>query len=442
MGYNDIYAYTDIIMKQSIDIQLKQQFRLTPSMVQAIKLLQLSSWELDKEIEHTLEENPMLETDEYEWDLKPTGPQFNFEQINSKAESLQEHLLWQLNLTPLTDVDRVIGYAIIESLNEDGYLVCELNDIKSICGDITVEEIKVMLHLIQQFDPVGVACRNLIECLEIQINNLKIAPELINKCILLINTHLDAIVKRQYTDIENELDVDSHELQKMLHLISNLDPYPGRKFNTSSSEYIVPDVIVEQYNSKLSIKLNDNLSKTLHINAKYLNLVHNAECSDDAKYINQQLTEAKWFMHAIKIRNNSILKVANYIIKKQTEFFNYGPEYLQAMNMSDVAQFVGLHESTVSRIVSNKYIDTPRGILPFKFFLSNHLPNDNGIDFSTSAIKIKLKKIISNENPEHPFSDQQIVNLLAEQGIKIARRTVAKYRDILGIPSTFERKIY
>lgn len=457
-------------MKQSLQLGLKQTLKMTPQLQQAIRLLQLSAIELDLEIKSALESNPMLETEEQdqeptatdlpvtaEWDdANPENfsRQYDsneadpFENLASSEVTLQDHLLWQLNLTPLSDRDRIIAFTIIDAIADDGYLHTALSEIQTGLqqnypdefANLELEEITAVLRRIQQFDPLGVASRDLQECLLLQLEALPEDTPQLAACKTLVQQHLDLLAKKQHVQIKNLLKLNDAALQTVLHTISQLHPHPGELIANSTAEYIMPDVIVSKQNAQWVVRLNPGLTTHIRINPSYAAMVKHADNSRDNKFLGEQLNEARWLLNGIKIRNETLLKVATSIIAKQREFLEFGEEKMQPLILQDIAKDVAMNESTISRITSNKYILTPRGIFELKYFFSSHVSKNSGDNCSSTAIKAIIKQLISKEPVQKPLSDQDIAAIMMQRGIKIARRTVAKYREALGIKASSMRK--
>lgn len=491
-------------MKLSLQLKLGQQLTMTPQLQQAIKLLQLSTLDLQQEIHQALESNPMLDVDESveeeersseehssssektdtqassteeslngeesswqeqipndlsvdsNWDdIYPTASttyssdseNYDFESRNTAEESLQDHLLWQLNLTPMSEQDEAIAMAIIDAIDSNGMLTV---DIESIHGgfdpslELEEEEVLAVLHRIQQFDPVGVGYRNLAECLLIQLNQLDNAerPELINNAKLIISEHLELLGHRDYAQLMRRTKLKEAELRDTITVIEGLDPRPGSAIAPPSTSYIVPDVIVSKHveSGKWKVELNPETAPKIRINDSYASLVKRADTSDDNSYMRDKLQEARWFIKSLQSRNETLMKVATRIVEHQKGFLEYGEEAMKPLVLHDIAEAVGMHESTISRVTTQKYMHTPRGIFELKYFFSSHVSTKGGGECSSTAIRAIIKKLIAAENARKPLSDSKITQLLEEKGINVARRTIAKYRESLSIPPSNERK--
>ncbi len=496
-------------MKPSLELKIGQQLTMTPQLQQAIRLLQLSTLDLQQEIQQAIESNPLLEQEESapenssaddaatqdsdagsetgltdfaagektekpsedsesqeEWsDQIPTDlpvdsgwddiyqsssssqgerSDDDFTSRSSAPDSLQDHLEWQLNLTPMSDTDRLIGMAIIDAINDDGYLTCSLDDILEGMDpalELELDEVEVMLRRIQQFDPIGVACRDLRECLLIQLNG----PDTQKEPALLaarqvVDQHLDRLGSRDYTTIMRKAKLKEPELKAAIELIQTLNPKPGSSLETSEAEYVIPDVLVSKKQGEWVVELNPDASPRLRINTGYSSLIRRADNSSDNTYLKNQLQEARWFIKSLQSRSETLLKVATRIVDYQRGFFDYGEEAMKPLVLHDIAESVEMHESTISRVTTQKYMHTPRGIFELKYFFSSHVSTASGGECSSTAIRALIKKLVSQENPRKPLSDNKIAALLAEQGIQVARRTIAKYRESIMIPPSNERK--
>ncbi len=491
-------------MKLSLQLKLGQQLTMTPQLQQAIKLLQLSTLDLQQEIHQVLESNPMLEMveeneetgednrlnepentagqdknktdasdgDSSEWSETIPGDLAvdtnwddvyqstyttgsgsadtdlpDFESRNAESETLQDHLLWQLNLTPMSDTDKEIAYGIIEAIDANGMLTTDIQSIHSgLAPELEVEEDEVLavLHRIQQFDPVGVGYRNLSECLLIQLNQLD-APELavdIDNAKNLVSNHLSLLGNRDYAQIMRRAKLKEPELKRAIAIIENLDPRPGSDIAPPSTTYVVPDVIVTKQpeSGTWRVDLNPDIAPRLRINASYAAMVKRADTSDVNNYLRDNLQEARWFLKSLQSRNETLMKVATRIVEHQKDFLEYGEEAMKPLVLHDIAEMVEMHESTISRVTTQKYMHTPRGIFELKYFFSSHVSTAGGGECSSTAIRAIIKKLIAAENVRKPLSDSKITKLLEEQGINVARRTIAKYRESLSIPPSNERK--
>lgn len=493
-------------MKTSLQLKMSQQLTMTPQLQQAIKLLQLSTLDLQTEIQQALESNPMLEVKEddgneagnssdsdkhnnsdsiitqtddstQEFSVKETIPDdlavdsswddiythtptnhampsadddYNLENIYGTTDSLWDHLSWQLNLTPMSDKDRVIAETIIESTNEEGYLSCPLEEIyeglidglSSDDDPLDEDEVDAVLHRLQQFDPPGICARNLSDCLIIQLKQLPDDIPHRNTAIQIVDKYIDLLGSKDYSQLMRKARIKEPELREVMMLIQTLNPRPGNTVESGKSEYVVPDVIVTKdiKNNRWLVELNPDIAPKLRVNASYASMVKRADNSSDNNYLKDHLQEAKWFIKSLQSRNETLLKVASTIVEHQRGFLDYGDEAMKPLVLHDIAEVVDMHESTISRVTTQKYMHTPRGIYELKYFFSSHVSTDTGGECSSTAIRALIKKLIATENTRKPLSDSKIANLLGEQGINVARRTIAKYREAMNIPPSNERK--
>jgi len=480
-------------MKQSLQLRIGQSLTMTPQLQQAIRLLQLSTLELQTEVQEALETNPMLEQDDGEdtraaepesasnstdketpvtaeeasetipdelptdsnWDdvfdtgatsySAPEGGDNRdiFETISGSGEGLHEHLLWQLELTNFTANDRHIGVTIIDSIDDDGYLPVSIEDISSSLDkqlDIELDEVEAVLHRIQQFDPIGVGARNLQESLQLQMRQFDANTPWLKEARILIRDYFTALSNRDYNKLGRKMKLSPEELQQILGLIQSLNPRPGSLYNTSLPEYVVPDVYVVKKNDKWLVELNVESIPKLRINSMYAKLVKRGNDSKDNTYLRDNLQEARWFLKSMQSRHETLLKVANCIVERQQGFFEHGDESMKPMVLRSIAEDIEMHESTVSRVTTRKYMHTPKGIYEFKYFFSSHVTTESGGECSATAIRAIIKKLVAAENPSKPLSDNKMAAVLAGQGINVARRTIAKYRESLSISPSNERK--
>ena len=499
-------------MKQSIQLKLGQHLTMTPQLQQAIRLLQLSTLELQLEVQGVLDSNLMLERDEGESSqpdrddaTDPTPDARNkdevqtakeqtadssesevpsntetipedlpvdtkwedtydmgggttlstpsdggegrdfFETHGGEGESLHEHLSWQLDLTPFSDVDRSIAETIIDSINDDGYLNASLEELRDSLGlapelEIGIEEIQAVLHRIQNFDPVGVGARDPAECLTIQLQALPPDTTWRKQALQLVAEHVNLLGNRDYNQIIRRMKLSETELKEVLKLVQSLNPRPGSQISSTTPQYVVPDVFVFKNKGKWQVDLNLEAAPRLRINSHYASLVKRADNSEDNTYLRNHLQEARWFMKSLQSRHETLLKVARCIVDRQRNFFEYGDEAMKPLVLRDIAESVDMHESTISRVTTQKYMHTPRGIYEFKYFFSSHVGTADGGECSATAIRAIIKKLVAAETPSKPLSDSKIASLLTEQGIKVARRTIAKYREAMAIPPSNERK--
>lgn len=494
-------------MKQSIQLRLGQHLTMTPQLQQAIRLLQLSTTELQLEIQQALDSNLMLELADEAGDERiledalalpryentqsaapgetvsqadeghdtPGGEEVHefqadtawddhydvsassnynnaeqpqeYENQGSAAESLRDHLLWQMRLTPFSDTDRVIAMAIIDAIQDDGYLSESLDDI--LAGlraeladgyDIKPDEAEAVLHRIQSFDPVGVAARDLRECLLIQLQQCDPDTPWLAQAQRLVKDHLELLGSRDFTQLMRQMKLCEDDLRGAIELIQALNPRPGGQITDSRPQYVIPDVFVRKRQGVWLVELNPEASPRVRINSQYASLIRRADNSTDNSYLKNHLQEARWFIKSLKSRNETLLKVATCIVQRQRDFLEHGEEAMKPMVLHDVADAVGMHESTISRVTTQKYMHTPRGIFELKYFFSSHVNTTVGGECSATAIRALIKKLVCNEEPVKPLSDSKIASILLKQGINVARRTVAKYRESLAIPPSNERK--
>jgi len=361
---------------------------------------------------------------------------------NGTEESLSDHLLWQLNLTPMSDTDRFIATAIIDSVDADGMLTVSVEDLLSSFDPafgIEQDEIEAVLKRVQQFDPPGIAARTLRECLLIQLCQLDDAPWL-EQARVLVAEHLDLLGARDFTSLARRMHLDDEALAEVIRVVQSLNPRPGSALSTAEPEYVIPDVLVRKNRGKWLVELNPEAVPRLRINTGYASLVRRADNSADNTFLRNHLQEARWFMKSLQSRNETLLKVATKIVEHQRGFLEYGEEAMKPLVLHDIAEDVAMHESTISRVTTRKYMHTPRGIFELKYFFSSHLATSTGGEVSSTAIRALIKKLTASENPKKPLSDSKIAALLEKQNIKVARRTVAKYRESMFIPPSNERK--
>eukprot|EP00163_Fabomonas_tropica_P008015 TRINITY_DN17635_c0_g2_i1.p1 TRINITY_DN17635_c0_g2~~TRINITY_DN17635_c0_g2_i1.p1 ORF type:complete len:511 (+),score=67.29 TRINITY_DN17635_c0_g2_i1:378-1910(+) len=507
-----------MVMKASLQLKLGQSLTMTPQLQQAIRLLQLSTLDLQQEIQQALESNPMLETNEddeqpepaatdnsettgdndtsadsesptdssSDWDEPEDAPDWttenevpdnipddlpvdtawddiyqsapapaarnddendhDFETRNSPTETLQDHLEWQLNLTPLSEGDLAIAHSLLDAVDERGYLSSPLEDIHAGLVDesdeepLELDEVEAVLHRLQHFDPPGVFARDLQECLLIQLNQLPPDTPWLAQARLVITHYINLLGNRDYAQLLRRSRLKEDQLREVLALITGLNPRPGDVIDRAEPDYVIPDVIVRKHQGRWKVELNPEIAPRIRVNASYASLIKRADSSADNTYLRDQLQEAKWFIKSLQSRNETLLKVATRIVEHQQGFLDQGEEAMKPLILSDIAQAVEMHESTISRVTTQKYMHTPRGIFELKYFFSSHVSTDEGGECSSTAIRAMIKKLIAAETPKKPLSDSKIAAMLGEQGIKVARRTVAKYREAMHIPPSNERK--
>jgi len=464
-----------LVLELKQHLKLTQQLVMTPQLQQAIKLLQLSRLELLNTVKQEMETNPILEDEDepapittleeqesraeekklkelaeiweqYSQDayLKESGiskkeekEELPWENIISRKPSLAEHLIWQLNLSYLNDKEKEIGHYIIGNLDEDGYLKASLEEIAAWTGT-TPEKVEEVLKRIQEFDPVGVAARDLKECLLLQVKSFKIDVPWVKE---IIENHLNFLQKKDLKGLAKRLNAPLDEVKKATQVILGLEPKPGREYNTETPIYIVPDVYVYKVEDDFVVVLNEDGFPKLHINEYYRRLMFETQLSNKVReFLQNKFKSAVWLIKSIHQRQKTLYKVSCSIFKFQRDFLEKGVKHLRPLILKDVADDVGLHESTVCRITANKYAQTPHGIFELKFFFNTGINTSSGNILSAESIRAKIREIIASEDPKKPYSDQKIVQILKQQGIDIARRTVAKYRESMGILSSSQRK--
>jgi RNA polymerase sigma-54 factor len=360
----------------------------------------------------------------------------------SSSESLQDHLVWQMQLTPFTPSDLAIAEAIIDSISEDGYLTTSVEDIVASIDDpeIEQEEVEAVLHRVQAFDPAGIAARDLRECLLIQLRQL---PEDFGwraPATLLVDEYFDLLAQQDETQMRRKLKLDREGVMAVIQLIRSLNPRPGTSVASEAPSYIEPDVFVYKRNNQWRVELNPEAAPRLRVNAEYAGMIRRADNSADNVTMKNHLQEARWFIKSLQSRNDTLLRVATRIVEVQRNFFDFGEEAMKPLVLRDIAEALEMHESTISRVTTQKYMHTPRGTYEFKYFFSSHVSTASGGEASATAIRALIKKLIGAEKPNKPLSDNKIAAILADQGINVARRTVAKYRESMAIPPSNERK--
>ncbi len=474
-------------MKQGLQLRLSQQLAMTPQLQQAIRLLQLSTLELQQELQQALESNPLLEQiDTHEeidtretqdsetldtadaleqkempeelpldasWDTiytagTPSGTSGDYidDELpvyqGETTQTLQDYLMWQVELTPFSDTDRAIATSIVDAVDDTGYLTVPLEDILESMGDeeIDIDEVEAVLKRIQRFDPVGVAAKDLRECLLIQLSQFDKTTPWLEEARLIISDHLDLLANHDFRTLMRVTRLKEDVLKEAVNLIQSLDPRPGQSIQTGEPEYVIPDVLVRKHNGHWTVELNSDSIPRLQINQHYASMCNNARNDGDSQFIRSNLQDAKWLIKSLESRNDTLLRVSRCIVEQQQAFFEQGEEYMKPMVLADIAQAVEMHESTISRVTTQKYLHSPRGIFELKYFFSSHVNTEGGGEASSTAIRALVKKLIAAENPAKPLSDSKLTSLLSEQGIMVARRTVAKYRESLSIPPSNQRK--
>jgi RNA polymerase sigma-54 factor len=375
-----------------------------------------------------------------------SGAEVNLEQVHQVTESFQGHLQWQLNLTPFSDRDRDIASAFIDAIDSSGFIAEDLRDViahidtESPDEEIQDDELVAVLHRLQQFDPPGVFARNISECLLIQLQQLAPETQHLESAVLITTDFLEDIATIDNARLAKKSGLSGDELQAALQLIRSLNPRPGEAFNSNDIDYIVPDAYVEKIKGRWQVQLNDSNMPRLRINDSYSALIKRSDTSNENQFLKDNLAEARWFLRSIESRNETLMRVAMTIVDLQQGFLDYGPVAMKPMVLSDIASKLELHESTISRVTTSKYLATPQGIYELKYFFSSHVGTSGGGECSSTAVCAILKEMIGAEQPTKPLSDNKLTSLLEEQGIQVARRTVAKYRESMGIPSSSQRK--
>ncbi|MBS9439652.1 RNA polymerase factor sigma-54 [Photorhabdus noenieputensis] len=476
-------------MKQSLQLRLSQQLAMTPQLQQAIRLLQLSTLELQQEIQQALEMNPLLEQDEdhqeignqelpdnetevmdtldalqqkdmpdelpldASWDEiytagTPSGTRndYNDDELplyqGETVQTLQDYLMWQAELTPFTETDAAIAISIIDAVDDTGYLTVPLDDILASIGDdhLTLAEVEAVLKQIQHFDPIGVAARDLKDCLLVQLSMFPPETPYLEEAKLIVCEHLELLGHRDFRNLIRLSHLTEDTLKEVINLIQSLEPKPGLAINTGESEYVIPDVLVRKESEHWQVELNTDSIPRLHINQHYAELGQRTRNESDGQFIRNNLQEAKWLIKSLESRNDTLLKVARCIVEQQQEFFEHGEEHMKPMVLADIAFQVDMHESTISRVTTQKFLHSSRGIFELKYFFSSHVNTESGGEASSTAIRALVKKLVAAENPAKPLSDSKLTSMLTDQGIVVARRTVTKYRESLSIPPSNQRK--
>jgi RNA polymerase sigma-54 factor len=474
------------MLKPSLQLKLGQQLTMTPQLQQAIRLLQLPALELQAHIRELLETNVMLEPvdDGHEEGLDtstlehPAAPQAaetaesphessvevldegwgehsvgpaeaawsgdeddrQQEFADSAGQSLQEYLLWQLELAKLEPRELAIARAIVDAISDDGYLTEPLEEIaNTLRPEIQCEpaEVEATLGGVQALDPPGVGARSVGECIELQLRQLDPAIPGINAAIEIARHHLERIAGRELAVVKRELRASDEDLACALALVRSCHPRPGATVSAGSAEYVVPDVFVRRTDHGWAVEINSATLPRVRLNQSYASLIgRNASHAT----MRAQLQEARWLLKSLEIRHETLIKVARSIVERQTAFLEHGEEHMRPMILKDIAEAIGMHESTISRVTSGKYMHTPRGVFELRYFFSSHVEGADGSGTSSTAIRAKIRKLVKEEEAESPLSDGRIAELLSAEGIPVARRTVAKYREAMGIPPSNERR--
>jgi len=473
------------MMKPSLQLRIGQQLTMTPQLQQAIRMLQLPALELQAQIREALESNVMLETDEEAEDNlslddlaesrgndstdpaetvadeptveigedwpEPTAVESNapwsggdddrmLDLADESGQTLTDHLLWQLELAHLDPRTLMIGRAIVDAINDDGYLTEDPAEIAAtLRPEIEAEaaEIEAVIDAVQQLDPAGVGARSVSECVTLQLAQLDPSTPALELAFELARNHLDLIAGQQYAALRRQLHCSVEDLDTALTLVRGCHPRPGSAMQQTRIEYVVPDVYVRRTPGGWLVELNPSALPRIVLNKTYAGMVTRSE---DHAVLRNQLQEARWLLRSLEIRNDTLLKVARTIVQRQAAFLEQGDEAMEPMVLKDVADAIEMHESTVSRVTTGKYMHTPRGVLEFRFFFSSRVSGDGGAEVSSTAIRARIRKLVAAEDSADPLSDSKIAEVLLQDGIQVARRTVAKYREAMGIASSSERR--
>lgn len=468
-------------MRQSLELKLGQRLALTPQLQQAIKLLQLSSMDLRQEMQEALEQNPLLEeaednteereeagpdeegtsdavADDYTTGLADDagdgaepyythaqirshdGTAFDIDQRNSAPPSLKDHLREQMGLTPFSPTDQQIALAIIDAVNDDGYLDCDLDEIRqSIDVEAGDDEIEAVLHQIQNYDPAGVGARSLQECLCVQLQQLAPETEGLALAKRIVDKYLECLGARDLAQLRRKTSSTEAGIRTAVDLIQSLNPRPGTSIASSAPDYVIPDIVVTQDHNGWRVELNPEALPRIRVNNLYSDIAKDKHATDH-QYIQNQLQEARWLVKSLENRNETLLRVAREIVKRQHEFLEHGETAMKPLVLHDISEALELHESTISRATTNKYMLTPRGVFELKYFFSTGLSTSSGDMTSATAIQWRIRKLVNEEPENKPHSDSRLTQMLNQEGINVARRTVAKYREALNIPPSSQRK--
>ena len=477
-------------MKHSLQLKLSQHLTLTPQLQQSIRLLQLSTLELNQELETFIQDNPLLERVEGDGEfdgaetqqlngeasLTPTeseaapataednapqdewldgawnddsgpgtrddGEEGDYPQQSAESATLREHLLWQLGLTPLSQRDRALVSMLIDALDDDGYLATPLEELIALLPpeqEVELLELETALKHVQNFDPCGVGARNLAECLSLQLAPFDDSTPGLAKARLIVKQYLEVLGARDFNRLKRLLQCDDDELRTAQQVIRSLNPRPGAAYSRADTRYIVPDVVVKKVKGMWVASINSEAMPRLRINRLYADILQRQR-DGSAQQLSSQLQEARWLIKNVQQRFDTILRVSQAIVDRQKKFFEHGEVAMRPLVLREIADAVGLHESTISRVTTQKYMTTPRGILELKYFFGSHVSTETGGACSATAIRALIKQLVSAEDRRKPLSDSQITEILSQQGIQVARRTIAKYRESLQIPSVSMRK--
>ena len=462
--------------KLSLQLKLGQQLTMTPQLQQAIRLLQMPVLELNTQLQEALETNVMLEqlepvenqqtesqqsneqsevvagneSEQTEWgDIYGSGrnneswsggeqPQIDIP--DTSEETLRDHLLWQLEMEHFTPREVAIGEAIVDCINDDGYLTDSLENICDILPDdakFTLDEVTTTLEHIQALDPPGVAGRDLAEFICIQLAQLSAIEPGRSLALKIAKNDLDMIAEHEYGMLRRRLQVTEADLDIALALIRSCHPRPGSAIQPSTTTYVIPDVFVRKQDGQWIVDVNRSIAPKLRVNQAYADMLKG---NGQHTMLRTQLQEARWLVRSLEIRHDTLLRVAMSIVKRQIDFFERGEEAMKPLILKDIAEELQLHESTISRVTTNKYMHTPRGVLEFRYFFSSQISGNDGSEQSSTAIRARIKRLIGQENPAKPLSDSKITKMLEDEGTKVARRTVAKYREAMHIAASSERR--
>ena len=465
-----------------LKLRMGMQLVMTPQLQMAIKLLQMSSLELADYLQEELDKNPLLEREEEKssegsgsaTELKPTTPDAEPSEKNlsdelpvdadwsdiygessssssfdlptsteapplentlTKGDTLNDHLIWQLGVSAMHDRERTLGMAIIDAIDDNGYLTTDLLTLADLTGS-TLDEMEDVLILIHSFEPSGVGARSLAECLLIQLKSRKQAYSPYTDLL----KNLEDLARRDFRKLKRILKLTEEELSLAVEVIQSLNPKPGLAFGSDQTNYISPDVYVRKLEGEWVVEVNPETMPKLRVNNTYSKAPEGRISQQDKKFLTENTRSAQWLIKSLEQRSSTIYRVAESIVRFQKDFLEHGQEFLKPLILKDVADDIGVHESTTSRVTSNKYMHTHRGIFELKFFFSSSLPSQSGDNHSSEAVKFKIQRLVENEPHRRPYSDEKLAKLLKEQGVGVARRTVAKYRDALSIPSSSRRK--
>ncbi|MGA2655601.1 MAG: RNA polymerase factor sigma-54 [Gammaproteobacteria bacterium] len=444
-------------MKQNLQLKLSNQLTMTPQLQHAIRLLQLSTLELQQEITSALETNPLLEVSEEapehpsiytltatNKNKSQTSDQFDvLTQNRIQEETLRDHVNWQLRFSALTPMELTVAHTIIDAITDEGYLPLTSEEIQEIVAKdfrIALADIDSVIQHIQQFEPAGIAARTLQECLILQIQRLNIESEIQALAIEIIENDLALLADHDYSSLKRSYRLTDALLLEIVKLIKSLNPKPGLEFDSQQTEYLIPDLLVYKTKNAWEVMLNPDTSPKIRINTLYTDLIKQSHKQADQLFLKEHLQEAKWLLKSLENRFDTLLKVGKAIVARQQEFLEFGEEAMRPLVLSDIALEVEMHESTISRITTQKYVHTHRGVFELKYFFSSHVHMQHGGECSSTAIRALIKKLVAAENPEQPLSDSKLASILKSQGINIARRTIAKYRESLFIASSNDRK--